>query len=52
MKYEIVVKDNKTYLALFFEFETSHETPFYLVEINIVKDCDFVFLKNGGYIKT
>ena len=52
MEYEIVSKDNKTYIALFFNGDATHETPFYLVEINIVKDSDFVFLQDGGYIKT
>ena len=51
MEYEIVSKDKKIYLALFFNGDMSHETPFYLIEIKIVKDSDFVFLQEGGHIK-
>ena len=52
MEYEIVSKDNRHYIALFFNGDATHETPFYLIEIKIVKTNDLVFLQNGGYIKT
>jgi len=51
MEHEIVLKDNKVYIALFFNGSKSHETPFYLVEIQVIKQSDFVFLLERGLIK-
>lgn len=45
MKQEVVIKDNKIYIALFFEIDKTHETPFYLIEIKLVNDSDFEFLR-------
>ena len=45
MKQEVVIKDNKIYIALFLEIDTRHETPIYLIEIKLVNDSDFEFLR-------
>jgi len=49
MEQEIVIKDNKIYIALFLSHEITHTKPIYLIEIKLVKDSDFKFLK--GVIK-
>jgi len=49
MEQEIVIKDNKLYIALFLSIDRHHDAPIYLCEIKLVKDSDFEFLK--GVIK-
>jgi len=45
MEQEIVIKDEKLYIALFLSREKTHTKPIYLIEFNLVKDSDFKFLK-------
>ena len=44
MKHEIVFKDKKFYIALLLSRDINQDKPIYLIEFNLVNECDFKFL--------
>ena len=45
MKHKVVMKDEKLYFALFLSRDIECKKPIYLIEFQLVKSSDFVFLE-------
>ena len=45
MKYKVVMKDNKLNFALFLSRDNECKKPIYLIEFQLSKSSDFVFLE-------